>query len=314
MQLAFPRSSTATSHRSSPGLIPRVIPGVIPRHRAVIGGLLIAMAAALAFVAASGGGGVPGRTVIVASRAIAPGTRVAPSDLELRSGPISADLAANGFTDLDELLAATTVAPVGAGEIIQHSAVRTDGGGGSGVGLSFPIDREHALDGDLRPGDTVDVLATFGSGLDAETAVLARSVRLAGITTTDATSVTGAGRLVITATFTDTDQLLDVAHAAQSAALTLVRTTGAVPGQATRSLVTSPGATPTFGAGTTAQWGMPGGRRPSRWWRWHHHARHGSPPSSAGRTTVHSASTSSAASPSRSCGHGSVRCSGSRPH
>ena len=257
MQLAFPRSSTATSHRSSPGLIPRVIPGVIPRHRAVIGGLLIAMAAALAFVAASGGGGVPGRTVIVASRAIAPGTRVAPSDLELRSGPISADLAANGFTDLDELLAATTVAPVGAGEIIQHSAVRTDGGGGSGVGLSFPIDREHALDGDLRPGDTVDVLATFGSGLDAETAVLARSVRLAGITTTDATSVTGAGRLVITATFTDTDQLLDVAHAAQSAALTLVRTTGAVPGQATRSLVTSPGATPTFGAGTADQWGMP---------------------------------------------------------
>lgn len=269
MQLAFPRSSTGTAPgttarggRSSargriPGVIPGLIHGLIPRHRAVIGGLLISVAAGLAFLAASGGGGVPSRTVIVASRSIPPGTVVTPSDLELHSGPMSADLAANGFTDIGELLAATTLAPVGAGEIIQHSAVRTDAGRGSGVGLSFPVDREHALDGDLRPGDTVDVLATFGSGLDAETAVLARSIRLAGITTTDATSVAGAGRLVITATFTDTDQLLDVAHAARSAELTLVRTTGSVPGPAARSLVTSPGVTPLLGPGTGTQWGMP---------------------------------------------------------
>lgn len=269
MQLAFPRSSSAgaqgaatpggrrSTRGRAPGVIPGLNPRLIPRHRAMIGGLLITMAAALALLAANGGSGIPSRTVIVATRTIAPGTRVTATDLELHTGPLSADLAGNGFTDIDQLLAATTVAPVGAGEIIQHSAVRTDGGRSSGVGLSFPIDREHALDGDLRPGDTVDVLATFGSGLDAETAVLARSVRLAGITTTDATSVAGAGRLVVTATFTDTDQLLDVAHAAQSAALTLVRTTGAVPGPATRSLVTSPGATPALSTGAGAPWGMP---------------------------------------------------------
>ena len=243
MQLAIPRT------------IPRIIPALIPRHRAVIGGLLISIAAALAFMASSAGDAAPSRTVVVASRDITPGTRISATDLERRSLPIDEELAAHGFATTDELLSATTLAPIGAGELLQRSAIRGSGPSTDEAGFSFPIDREHALDGDLRPGDIVDVLATFGSGLDAETAVLARSVRIAQISATDSSSVAGAGRLVVTAHFTATDQLLEVAHAAQVAALTLVRTTGASPLTGGRTLITSP----TLGSPdpTTAPSGLP---------------------------------------------------------
>jgi hypothetical protein len=124
------------------------------------------------------------------------------------------------------------------------------------VDFSFPIDREHAIDGELQSGDTVDVLATFGSGLDAQTALLARSVRLTQVTTTDSSSVAGAGRLVVTASFADTDKVLDVAHAAQVAALTLVRTTGSNAPESGRTLVMSPGAIPSGAETTGLPWGL----------------------------------------------------------
>jgi Flp pilus assembly protein CpaB len=237
--------------------IPGFIPSLIPRHRAVLGGLLIALAAALAFLAASAGDSTPTRAVVIARRDITPGAQITAADLERRSVPVSDDLASHGFSTTDELVRATALAPVGAGELVQRSAIRTETSPTSGSGFSFAIDREHALDGNLRPGDSVDVLATFGSGLDAETAVLASTVRIAQITTTDATSVAGAGRLVITAEFSDGEQLLDVAHAAQVAALTLVRSNGSAPIASGRRFVTSPIGRTDVGDNSGIPWGLP---------------------------------------------------------
>jgi Flp pilus assembly protein CpaB len=221
-----------------------------------MGGALIALAAALAFVASNADHSAPSHTVVVARRVIAPGTQLSSADLEIRSIAISDELVAHGFSDPDELLHAATLAPIGAGELLQRSAVRVSGAPVSGVDFSFPIDREHAIDGELQSGDTVDVLATFGSGLDAQTALLARSVRLTQVTTTDSSSVAGAGRLVVTASFADTDKVLDVAHAAQVAALTLVRTTGSNAPESGRTLVMSPGAIPSGAETTGLPWGL----------------------------------------------------------
>ena len=215
----------------------------IPRQRAVLGGFLIALAAALAFVASTRGSATPSTNLAIARQALTPGTRLTAADVELVSIPVTEDLAAHGFDSLDALIGASTLAPVDSGELIQRSAVRPSSAGAE-PGFSFPIDREHAVGGDLRPGDIVDVLATFGSGIDAETAVLARSVRLSDISETDPSSVSGSGSLIITATFASADQVLDIAHAAQVAALTLIRTTGIAASSGGRTIITRPGLDP----------------------------------------------------------------------
>jgi Flp pilus assembly protein CpaB len=215
----------------------------IPRQRAVLGGLLIALAVALAFAASTWGSATPSMSVVIARQALTPGTRLTAADIEVISIPVTEDLAAHGFDSLDALIGASTLAPVGSGELVQRSAVRPSSAGAE-PSFSFPIDREHAVGGDLRPGDSVDVLATFGSGIDAETAVLARSVRLIEIAETDPSSVSGSGQLIITATFASGDQVLDIAHAAQVAALTMIRTTGVAPSGGGRTIITRPGIDP----------------------------------------------------------------------
>jgi Flp pilus assembly protein CpaB len=210
----------------------------IPRQRAALGGFLVALAAILAFLAANGAHSSASATVVVARRAIAPGTRLSETDLEVRTLPGADQFASHGFRSVDLLVDSSLIAPVASGELIQQSAVRS---GSTGVepGFSFPIDREHALDGDLRSGDSVDVVATFGTGLDATTIVLATSVRISSVEDSASSSASGSGRLVVNATFSSTDQMLQVAHAAQVASLTLIRTAGASTPRE-RSIITSP--------------------------------------------------------------------------
>lgn len=215
----------------------------VPRQRAVLGGFLIALAAALAFVASGRGSSTPSASIVIARQALTPGERITAADIEIASIPLTDSIAVHGFDSPESLIGASALAPVAQGELIQRSAVRINTAGAE-PGFSFPIDREHAVDGDLRPGDSVDVLATFGSGIDAQTAVLARSVRVSDITSSDPSSVTGSGRLVITATFASTEQILDIAHAAQVAALTVIRTTGSVSSPGGRTIVTGPGIDP----------------------------------------------------------------------
>ena len=135
---------------------------------------------------------------------------------------------------------AVALAPIGEGELVQRSAVLTGGPSEPTREFSFPIDRDRALNGDLRSGERVDVLATYGSGTDAATTVLARDANV--IRSADAKSGTlgSSGKLIITLALASADQLLDAAHAAQVASITVVRSTLAGDTVGTRSSTTGP--------------------------------------------------------------------------
>jgi Flp pilus assembly protein CpaB len=211
----------------------------IPRQRAVLGGFLVALAAALALIASNSDRSTASASVVVARHLISPGTRLTDADVELRSFPGAAGLASHAFGSVDDLIGANTLAVVGSGELVQQSAIRL-GAEQDRPGFAFPIDRDHALAGDLRPGDTVDVLATYGSGLDAETAVLARVAQITAIATSDQASTGDSGRLVVTAAFATEDQVLDVAHASQIASLTLIRSSAGSTSPNRRTIITGP--------------------------------------------------------------------------
>jgi Flp pilus assembly protein CpaB len=119
-----------------------------------------------------------------------------------------------------------------------------DGGDGAvGREFSFPVDRERAMNGRLQPGESVDVLVTYGTGDSARTLVVAPGVRLLDVTEAGKATLGSNGKVVVTLLLTDAEQLLQAAHASAVGAVTLVRSTGATPGSPLDTYVT-PGAPP----------------------------------------------------------------------
>jgi hypothetical protein len=138
------------------------------------------------------------------------------------------------------LAGAVALAPIGEGELVQRSAVLTGGPTEPTRQFSFPVDRERALNGDLRAGERVDVLATYGSGSDATTTVLARDANVIRVTDAKTGSLGSSGKLIVTLALTSPDQLLDAVHAAQVASITVVRSTLAGETIGTQLAVTGP--------------------------------------------------------------------------
>ena len=142
----------------------------LPTGRALVGGLLVTMAAVVVFAAYAGAQSRPSTSVVVARRDLDPGERLTAADVEVRA------------VDAARRRGRTAPSPtagqlVGAVDARAHrrrvSSCRRGRCGSSRRGaprapeFSFPVDRERALAGDLQAGESVDLLATFGSGSDA---------------------------------------------------------------------------------------------------------------------------------------------------
>jgi hypothetical protein len=96
------------------------------------------------------------------------------------------------------------------------------------------------MNGELRPGETIDLLATYGTGIDAITTVLARSALVLQLDTQGDGTMGATGRVVLTIGLASADELLDAAHAAQVAGLTAVRSTRAGSSTVGRTSTSSP--------------------------------------------------------------------------
>lgn len=211
-----------------------------PNSRTIVGGLLVSTAALAAFLSVSGAGGSPQQSVVISRRALAAGERLDISTLATTSVDTRTAESLRAFLSVDALAGAVALAPIGEGELVQRSAVLTGGPTEPTRQFSFPVDRERALNGDLRSGERVDVLATYGSGSDATTTVLARDANVIRVTDAKSGSLGSSGKLIVTLALTSPDQLLDAVHAAQVASITVVRSTLAGETVGTRSAATGP--------------------------------------------------------------------------
>lgn len=196
----------------------------LPTGRSVVGGLLVA-AAALGTVAAAEGDGAPTppqRAVV--ARDVAPGDRLGPDDLEL----VPVALAHHDdalFARVEDLTGALALAPLQEGDLVQRSAVLPAGEAPDGATqVSFRLESARALGGRLVPGERVDVLATFGTGVDAETRRVAGSALVVRVDAVEA--VTAAGEVAVTLAVDDPATVVPLVHATSAAAVTLVRTSG----------------------------------------------------------------------------------------
>jgi pilus assembly protein CpaB len=234
-------SSGAPSGAPSPRRTVRR-PGSLPSGRAVLGGLLVAAAGVGVFAAYAGAQETPTHQVVVADTDLPAGHRLTADDLRLEAADLPTGTLASTHATVESLVGSVTLAPLGADEVVQGSAVRSPDVTHEPVHeFSFPVDRDRAVDGDLRPGERVDLLATYGTGNDAYTAVLARGAVVTAIDSSSRSTLTSGGALVLTVALGSADQVLDIAHASQVASLTVVRATLADSDGSGRDRTQSPG-------------------------------------------------------------------------
>ena len=205
----------------------------LPSGRAVVGGLLVAVAGVGVFGAWLSATAGPTSSYVVASHDIAPGHRVTRADLALVRLRLPASLRARAFDDVGVLVGATTLGPLARDELVQAGDLVRSASPGTRE-LSFPVDADRALGGHLRPGEQVDVIATYGSGADAYTLVVARAVRIVDVELGRGT-LGDRSRVVLTIALERNDDDLALVHAAQAGEVSVVRATGSPAGAAPSS-------------------------------------------------------------------------------
>jgi Flp pilus assembly protein CpaB len=201
----------------------------LPGSRSVVGAFLVATAIVGVYAAAIGTGDGADQRYVVARRPVAPGMRITAADLELLPMRLPAALASERvFTVPAQLVGAVTVGPIGAGELVQASDVLRKRGGPRTREVSVPIDLSRSVAGSLRPGDRVDIAATFGQGETAYSLFVIRGAEV--LARSDVGGALGDGsKEVLTLSLTSASDALALAHAISAGELAVVRATGAEP-------------------------------------------------------------------------------------
>jgi hypothetical protein len=204
----------------------------------VLGGLLVAAAVVGLFWASTRAGTGPKASYVVARHAIAPGSRLAAGDLARLPLDLPPSLANRAFHDPRALAGATAIAPLAAGELVQASAVVAKSSAPASREVTFGI--PHAtLGSSLEQGERIDIVATFGSGADAFSAVVLRQAQVVGVDR-GSSRVGDQGDAAITVAVDDPSDAVALAHAVQLAKLTVVRATGSTPVEGTTPLYRQP--------------------------------------------------------------------------
>jgi Flp pilus assembly protein CpaB len=199
----------------------------LPGGRAVVGGLLVALAGVGTLVAWQQASGTPDRAYAVADRPILPGEPLAPGDVRLVPVDLPAGVSGAAFTDAGDLAGRVALGPIAEGELVQAGQLSGPGAPVPTAEVSFALARDRAVDGRLRPGDLVDVFVTYDRGTEA----VAEGIQVVTVSDGGATFSSGA-ELTVTLALTDPATRRVLIQAVRAGEVTLVRSThltGATP-------------------------------------------------------------------------------------
>ena len=196
----------------------------LPAGRAVVGGFLVAASAVGVFAAWQASTGGPTTRYVVVTGDVAPGERLERSDLSLVALDLAPAQRRVAFTDVGVLVGATALSAMSDGQLVQSSEVAKPLGAPTRAQISLRIDPGAAVGGDLRPGDTVDVIATYTAGGSPETSTIGSGALVVKVLTDDQ-RVGSAGAIVVVLAVRPSE-LEPIAAASAAGHVTLARTTG----------------------------------------------------------------------------------------
>jgi Flp pilus assembly protein CpaB len=195
---------------------------VLPSGRALVGALLLAVAAVGTFTAWQQASGTPATSYAVARRPLDPGDRLRPDDVRLVPLDVSARLAARAYTRPEDLIGRVALGPVAADELIQRGQLSDTASTVPVVEVSFALPRDRALDGRLHSGDRIDVFATY----DDRTEEVVHGVLVVAVGGADEPSLTPDPQVTVTLALEEVHRRAALVHAVRAADVTLVRSTG----------------------------------------------------------------------------------------
>jgi Flp pilus assembly protein CpaB len=197
----------------------------LPSGRAVVGGFLVAAAVVGVVAVSTGTGGTPSDSYVVVRVDVDAGAVLRPGDLELVPLDLPDAQRAVSYTDLAVLDGATALAPLAAGQLVQSSDVAKPPGGPGLATVSLPVEPARALEGQLRRGDRVDVIATSTEGGGPRTRTVTAGALVVDVVERGGGGLGGPTELSVELAVPPAD-LEAVAEAGAVATVTLARTTG----------------------------------------------------------------------------------------
>jgi len=192
----------------------------LPSSRAVVGGLLMALAAVGTFLAYAEASADHTLDVLVTSRALAPGEIISADDVELV--PVEVPGSVRGlFGAVDAAVGRQVTSPVAAGEFLLASATAEPAEGEETLEVALSLAASRAV-GRLRPGERVDVFSTWSGDVTELIAVDARVLEVSG---GSSRGLGGTEPVVVRLAVGDFSQVEALVHAQAAGDLTLVRAT-----------------------------------------------------------------------------------------
>ncbi|MDQ6697168.1 MAG: RcpC/CpaB family pilus assembly protein [Actinomycetota bacterium] len=198
----------------------------LPGSRAVVGGLLVAVAAVGVFAAWSGANHGPTTRYVVAAHTNSAGTVLQRADLKTVAIDLPDAVASRSFANVSGLDDAVTLGPLEAGELVQSGNVLPGRTSKPRPEISFGIDAERAVAGTLRPGDRIDILVTYGTGAGSVTQVVSTDATVLAVDGGNRNGLSDARRQVLSVALASSDNILEVTNAARAGEITVARASG----------------------------------------------------------------------------------------
>ena len=199
----------------------------LPSGRALIGGLLVTVAALGSFAIATAGSEGPGTEYLVLSSPVAAGDTITLTTVAFEAMELSPSLIASALTTTDGLEGAIALRDLRIGELLAAddliAAPSVDGQTISGMHeLTFAVPLDRTPPG-LRRGDRVTIL---GTATDTTTVAVEDALVLMIDTRPD--QIGSSGRGVLTLAIEDAGSVMTITHVTQTAEITVVRSTRAL--------------------------------------------------------------------------------------
>lgn len=190
--------------------------------------MAVAMVAAVGLSRASGAPAT--EPVLVALVPIAPYDTLGPHNLQVADLSLPDEILTFTYSNASDLAGTVSRSHVAPGEILHRGDVVESTAAQRAAApareVSLRIDHDRAVDGRLETGDRVDVLATYGNGVDALTLVVLADVPVLSVASVDS-RIGSSGSVVLTLALEHRSDTVSLAHAVDNADLTVVRTTTA---------------------------------------------------------------------------------------
>lgn len=192
----------------------------VPGSRAIVGGLLMAVAAIGVFVAYEDASRGPSDPVVITRHAIRVGEVVEADDLRVVDAELPAD-ADHVFDDVAAVVGRVALGPIGEGEIVQAGSVSDDQATPRAHEVELTLPREQVAVGRLKQGERVDVFVTR----DDRTTSVVRGVQVVQIGDSGDASLTSEREVSLVVAAPTAEAAAALVHALRTGDVTVVRST-----------------------------------------------------------------------------------------